>query len=268
MLTKKEIADALGLSCVEKYFLAWLGKYCDITRLYGCEFVSLAQVFDDFARGATYQNYCYLQRLQDVAQDLGIVNHGFITCSAAEAIEYINKISDDKLCLIRVNGNFFEGFKRSAWREDHYVCLNKKLEWITEYPLATGVFDEQNFARVFDGAVCTYTIKDIHAECTDNVTSLFADQRYSPQNIPRNLNQLESAVGILRVTRKRLKKFYEKNARVAELLDKENALLDKLYFNTRLCLIKDVSNNLPADFMSDVQETIEIENKIAEELAK
>ena len=69
MLTKKELADTLGLSCVEKYFLAWLGKNYNINNLYVRSFVGLNKLFDAFAHGATYENYCDIERLQDIAEE-------------------------------------------------------------------------------------------------------------------------------------------------------------------------------------------------------
>lgn len=75
MLNKKELTEVLGLSCVEKYFLAWLKKKYDVKKLYGNSFVGISQVFDDFSHGATYENYCYIPRLQDIAEDYGIVRH-------------------------------------------------------------------------------------------------------------------------------------------------------------------------------------------------
>ena len=71
MLTKKELADTLGLSCVEKYFLAWLGKNYNINNLYVRSFVGLNKLFDAFAHGATYENYCDIERLQDLAEEYG-----------------------------------------------------------------------------------------------------------------------------------------------------------------------------------------------------
>ena len=52
MITKREITEALALSCVESYFLAWLAKRFDVSKLYGESFVPIGQVFDDFAQGA------------------------------------------------------------------------------------------------------------------------------------------------------------------------------------------------------------------------
>ncbi|MCH5164502.1 MAG: hypothetical protein J1F36_05745 [Clostridiales bacterium] len=270
MLTKKDIANTLGLSCVEKYFLAWLKKYFDVSQLYGCSFVSLSQVFDDFARGATYQNYCYLPRLQDTAEEYGIVTHRYKTFSSANAIEFIRGIPDGELCFIRVNSAFFTDYKRAAWREDHYISIDSKLEWVNEYPLSTGAFDSQSFARVFDGAICIYSINNTKVELPDLVTKAFATQNFSQYDIPRSLDQLESAIGVLRVTRKRLEKFFASNDKVRMFLSEENVLLDKIYFNSRLHQLKDKSKMVDAheDIIENIKMVVDIEKRIAEVLSK
>lgn len=270
MLTKKDIADTLGLSCVEKYFLAWLNKYYDVTQLYGCSFVSLSQVFDDFAHGATYQNYCYLPRLQDTAEEYGIVTHGFLKLKTADAIDFMHNQQNDKLCLIRVNSLFFTDFKRASWREDHYVCVNRNLEWINEYPLSDGQFDEHSFSRIYDGAICTYEIKNIQVELPNLVTNGFSLQNFSQDNIPQLLSKLESAIGVIRITRKRLEKFFIFNDNVRTLLREENVLLDRMYFNLRMKQLKDklsTVNNCGV-IIENIKAVVDIENKITEELSK
>ena len=134
MISKREISETLALSCVESYFLAWLKKYYDIIQLYGNSFISYNQVFKDFSAGVLYQNYCFLQRLQDVAEDYGIVTHEYYACSSQKAIEILKNRSENDLCLIRVNSAFFTDNKRAAWREDHYICVNDRLEWRNQYP--------------------------------------------------------------------------------------------------------------------------------------
>lgn len=270
MLTKKDVADTLGLSCVEKYFLAWLSKYFDITQLYGCSFVGLTQVFDDFARGATYENYCYLPRLQDTAEEYAIVTHEYKAFTAADAMAYLRKMPDIKLCLMRVNSTFFTDYKRAAWRKDHYVCVNSDLEWINEYPLSAGGFDPRSFTRVFDGAICTYQLNQIKVDMPDCVTRRWAVQKFSQECVPSSLSRLESAIGVLRVTRKRLEKYYASNVKVQSLLSEENTLLDKMYFNIRLRRLKDNERVVKDydDIISNIKELFRTENKITEELSK
>lgn len=237
MIERKELTETLGLSCVEKYFFAWLkGKY-DVRKLYGNSFVSVGQVFDDFCFGATYENYCYLPRLQDVAEDCGIVTHEFLPCRAKDALTLIRGQKADELCLIRVNTRFFLNFKRSSWREDHYVCVDKDLKWMNEYPLSEGRFTEEEFAEIYDGAVVLYALREAAAEPSDECTEKIRAQEF--KELPNiDIKKFESAVGVLRMTRKRLKEYYAENAAAAEILSAEIAALDRLYLKARMQQIK------------------------------
>ena len=240
MINKKEISEALALSCVESYFLAWLNRYYEVSNLYCNSYISLKQVFNDFTHGAMYQNYCYLPRLQDIAEEYGVVNHQYHSCSTKEALELLRNQADDDLCLIRVNTAFFTGFKRSSWREDHYICVNKNLEWINQYPLSEGVFTEERFEEVYDGAVCIYSMKDSTVDLPDYVSSQYAIQDFNMQELPSNLGALESAIGVLRVSRKRLEQYYRTNVKVKELLNEEIICMDKIYFDIHLRRIKEI----------------------------
>ena len=277
MITKKDLTEVLGISCVEKYFLAWLNRFYDVTELYGRAFANLVQVFDDFSRGAKYQYYGFLPRLQDVAEEYGVVTHEYVPCSVADAVKILRAAPEKTLCLMRVNTSFFTDFKRSSWREDHYVCVNGNLEWVNEYPLSAGQFTEERFASVYDGALCLYMIADTTVKVPDLVTELFSEQNCDVSRFPFGLDNLESAIGILRVTRKRLEKFYKRNKRnesVAQALGEENALLDKIYFDIRLRQLKEMKgektdkNKSHAELCEKLQAVIVAEKKAAEELNK
>ncbi|MDE7396079.1 MAG: hypothetical protein K2M95_08200 [Clostridiales bacterium] len=262
MLNKSDLANALGLSCVEKYFLAWLGGRTDVTRLYGSAFVGIMQVLDDFAHGALYQNYCYLPRLQDVAEDYGIVEHEYRSCDKDEAKAIIRAQAKNELYLVRVNAEFFTGFRRTAWREDHYICIDENLQWVNEYPLSEGVFTEEAFDRGYGGAVLLYAEKDLAAKTDDHATSGLMHQDFTRKAIPHDSGALESAVGVLRVTRKRLEKFFCETAAVEWLLHEENVKLDKLYFNLRLAQTKGRAFSDTAN--EEIDALIQIEKQIAE----
>lgn len=273
MLGKKELSETLGLSCVEKYFAAWLRKFTDVAKLYGASFVSMAQVLDDFAHGATYQNYCYLPRLQDIAEEYGIVSHEYVPCSAKRAEEILRELSPDALGLIRVNTSFFTEFKRSSWREDHYVCVNGDLKWINEYPLSEGVFTAERFAQVYDGAVCVYKTARLDNCPDDLATQAILKQDFSDSAFPLSLDKAEEAAGVLRMTRKRLEKFYEAKENVREVLSKENALLDRIYFNIRLRLIREergekADSAAHGEIRKSMKAVAEFEKKLREELGK
>lgn len=236
MSSKKELSETLGLSCVEKYFLAWLGRYYDVRKLYGNSFVSIGQVSNDFSRGATYENYCHIPRLQDIAEEYGVVRHSYRLCETSEALKKICAQTSDELCLIRVNTRFFLNFKRSSWREDHYVRVDKELNWLNEYPLSEGKFTEEEFGEIYDGAVCVYELSDLTAEPEDKTIEMIRRQSFPPPSI--NIGRFEDAIGILRMTRKRMEKNLNLPDSAREVLRGEIALLDRLYLFVSLREIK------------------------------
>ena len=272
MINRKEISGALALSCVESYFLAWLNRYYNVSNLYGNSFISLKQAFDDFSHGAMYQNYCYLPRLQDVAEEYGVVKHEYRPCSANEALTLLRKQADDDLYLIRVNTSFFTGYKRSSWREDHYICVNKNLEWINQYPLSEGCFTEQQFIEIYDGAICIYKINDIVLDLPDYASFQYVTQNFDIQDLPSSLGALEEAIGILRVSRKRLELYYSSKKKVKELLHEEVMCMDKIYFDIHLRRLKEMKKQeidkekAYSELYQKIVFILDIERKISETL--
>ena len=84
-MTKKELSDTLGLSCVEKYFLAWIKNYCDESKLYFRSFIGINRVLQDFLWGAEYERYSAVPRLQELAERCGIVKHEYFNFTAESA---------------------------------------------------------------------------------------------------------------------------------------------------------------------------------------
>jgi len=252
---------------VEKYFLAWLKEHYDVKKLYGQSFVGIGQVFDDFARGAAYENYCYIPRLQDTAEDYGLVKHNFLSCGANVALKALRGQAKDELCLIRVITRFFLNQKRASWREDHYICVDKNLHWINEYPLSEGDFTEESFAEVYDGGICMYTLNDLTAEPLDECTEEIRLQNF--EKLPQmGLQKYEGALGILRVTRKRLKEYYLENERAQAALKEEIALLDRLYFKARMQQIKLLKGEKAEHVATEeeMQEIVQCEKRLKEAL--
>ncbi len=264
MLNKFQISGALGLSCVEYYFLAWIAQYYSVEKLYAQSFVPIKKVFDDFANGAEYARYDALPRVQDTAERCCIVEHSFMNLTAKQAMKIIPTQGYDDLCLVRVNDRFFENSKRRAWRDDHYICVDKALAWVNEYPLSVGKFAESEFERVYDGAVCCYFLKDLHAEPKDDPTQKLREQDFGGINTDIDLAALVSALGILRVSRKRLELFYKSRERVRALFEEENALLDRLYMETSLKRVRKQQGG--NEISRKLNTVIEIEKAIAEAL--
>ena len=237
MVTRKELTEALWMSCVENYVLAWLNRAYDVRKLYGNSFVSVGRLFDDFSRGAAFERYGARSRLQHLAEAAGAIRRRFVRCRADEAAELLRRQDGDSLCLARVNANFFLNFKRSSWREDHYVCLDGEMNWINQYPLSEGAFSAERFAEVFDGALCLFETADLTVTPPDCNRESILGQTF-PERLPEELRAVESAVWVLRVTRKRLAAYYREREEAVRLLTEELALLDEICFMVRLKQIK------------------------------
>lgn len=262
MINKKQVSDALALSCVEYYFLAWLAQYYSVEKLYVESFVSLKKVFDDFSCGGKYETYGGIPRMQDVAERCGVTEHTFENISAECALKSIKNQSETELCLVRVNDTFFSEYKRKAWREDHYICVGNELDWINEYPLSDGKMDSNIFKQVYDGAMCTYRLKDIHKEPTNDIYTKLRYQEFDNINPYIGLDNFENALGVLRVSRKRLLKLYEWNIGISAILRDENALLDKLYLCVHYLKIR--SNNDDNAVYGKIKNLIQMEQTIKE----
>lgn len=234
MINKKQISDALALSCVEYYFLPWISQYYPVEKLYVQSFVSLKQLFDDFSRDCQYETYRRIPRIQDTSEGYGITKHTFVNATMRQAAEIIDGQGKDDLCLIRVNDAFLGEYKRKPWREDHYICVDGALNWVNEYPLSDGLLTFEKFLQIYDGTVCLFCLKNIRVEPKNNVSELFCGQDFGHIETDIGSDKFEEALGILRVSRKRLEKMYAGQAAVRDLLHTENLFLDKLYFSARL----------------------------------
>ena len=258
-IEKKDLTNALYLSCVENYFLAWISKFYKTEKLYSNSFISISQVFDDFFCGASYENYSLIERVQTTAEKYGIVSHRFIKVSIDEAVELIKNLPEQDLCLIRVKETFFEGFKRHAWRSDHYICVDNKFNWLNQYPLSEGNLTKECFSKIYDGVICLFSKQDLTFTPPDENKTAIVEQKFETINVEIGLQNLEAAIGILRITRRRLAQYYIEEG-VSSIFDEEVALLDKLYFDIRFQRIKKTkSENIIYD---KVKEIISLEKKI------
>ena len=265
MLTKKELTEVLYLSCVENYFLAWLNRYYDISKLYGTEFISLSKVFYDFSHGSTYENYIKNKRIQDFSEDYGLTMHEYYNCNVETAIELIKILDKDSLCLIRVNNNFFNNSKRLPLREDHYICIDKDFNYINQYPLSEGKLTINQIKEYHSGTIMIYKINNTNIILKDLITNEIINQNIEINNIPNNLGSLESAIGVLRINRKRLEQYYKVNIQISKLLHEEVRILDNLYFQCRLILLRKAKG---FDIKEYIIPLIKLEYELIEELKK
>lgn len=242
MITKRDVAETLHLSCVENYFLAWIGKTYEVSKLYGNSFIGIGKLFDDFCHGATYESYHQIPRIQEIAEKYGIVQHAYYRCSAKESLRLLREQSRSTLCLVRVNANFFAGYKRAAWREDHYICIDEDMFWLNQYPLSEGKYEFEEFCRVFDGSILLFKLDNLSVEPPDLMTDAICEQKFEKIQLPKELNAIESAIGVLRITRKRMAEYYSSDEALLPLFERETKLLDEIYFLLRMMQIKGIES--------------------------
>lgn len=270
MIDKKEVSEAPALSCVEKYFLAWLKNTYDVSGLYGYSFVELRRILEDFAGGAKYEDYRSVPRVQDTAEDFGITGHCCFPApqgapwSKETALQFIRQQGSADLCLIRINESFAACFKRTAWRSDHYICVDTELNWVNEYPLSEGTFTEAEFMRFFGGQICLYKLKDRKKKCGNDCEKRIKNQDFFDIRPSIGLKKFEDALGILRVTRRRMAEYFRTEDRLYGLWKEECGLLDKLYFDVRMQELRRSGNE--SELYRRMNDVILAERKIAEEM--
>lgn len=264
MLTKVDLNNVLNLSCVERYFLAWLNKYYDIKKLYNNSYITIPKVFDDFLNGATYENYNEIERIQDNAEKNNIIIHSFIHIEAHEALRIIKELKDDELCLIQVSTNFLKKYKRQALRFDHYICINRDLEWLNEYPLSSGKYLIDEFLEIFSNKILIFKLNNLdNVPNNQNNENIINQKMKENINYPKDLLRLESAIGVLRISRKRLENFYMDNPKISLLFKDESQILDKLYFQIHFKMIKKQCLNF-IDFEKELYNLLNYEKKVIE----
>ena len=261
MMNKNDLVNQLYLSCVENYFLAWLSKYYDVSKLYGYEFRSAVDILDDFSKYSTYENYYKISRIQDIAKEYKLVNKMIFSSNAYEALSIIENLDDNSLCLMKVNNLFFEKLPRSPWRDDHFIIVDSDLNWINQYPLSKGSFTYGDYVRSYDNLLLIYQINDLNVVVEDKIIETIKTQDFKLKDIPNKLCDLESAVGILRITRKRLKEYYKDNILAYTVLTEEVDLLDKLYLQIRRDILK---GNLNKNFKDSIDSIVFFEKKLCE----
>lgn len=125
-INKKDINEVYSVSCVESYILAFLKKKgVNISYLYCNGFVSVDHLICDFScNDITYADYRNVERIQDVAKEMGILD---LKGAKNSSLDFINNESNEYLLEIK-DEQFRKLYGHGAWRDDHYVYIKKKSE--------------------------------------------------------------------------------------------------------------------------------------------
>lgn len=141
--------------------------------------------------------------------------------------------------------------------------MDAQLNWANEYPLSEGRFTEAEFAQSFGGAVCVYKWKDTQKRSGSDCEKRIKEQDFFDIRPGIGIKKFEDAVGILRVTRRRMAEYFRTEGKLCKLWREECGLLDKLYFDVRMQELRQGGNE--SELYRKINEVILSERKIAEE---
>lgn len=207
-MNRADMAAALSLSCVENYFLAWCREYFDERVLYCSSFIGFDTVTCDFCeRGAQYENYDAIARVQDVARALRLTSQQMIRARD------IPECESGSLLLLSVNEKFFERSKTVPWRKDHYICARRKdektFEYYNNYPLSSGIISFDELMRVRADKSLIFRVinradKAKERELAKLQLERIAQCAHGIVTARGETSRLRNAAGILKISRKRL----------------------------------------------------------------
>lgn len=206
-MTIKDICKVHYLSCVEAYFGAWIKAHIPLGALYCESFLRWREILAVFARETTtYAAFTAIPRLQDLAERLGFTVH-----ERTEAL-ISSKVFDAKaLTLFGVKESFFTG--RKAWREDHYIAVTRytrgQVDYINQFPLEERKVSTKQFFADFNGQCLVYRQikaydKALFAEKSTRQAERLITQTEDKYSILSDVGRMRDAIGILRVSRRRV----------------------------------------------------------------
>lgn len=203
----------LGISCIENYFLyvaAYIG--IDFRTMYANSYISINEIAHTFIdKKISYAFFNKISRLQNIAYELGIINLTY-----KSNISYISDCNC--YCCIKVNRNFIKKlYERVPWRDDHYMLVcskeNEKFVLLNDIPRDVVEVRVEQLHQVYDGnIVCfKFLMKNISDDIKDKLLNQFLTSLLHP-NLScgfefDNLEIVRDIIGIIRITRKRIREY-------------------------------------------------------------
>lgn len=241
-MNKSLIRDVLSISCVENYFMGWC-KVNDISldMLYNQSYEPIGKCAEAFLKnGASYESYNGIKRIQETAEEYGIVTHKYYSVYLLGLIKTEN--IGNNLLLIQVNKKFFNNIQRAPWREDHYICITEKngnnYKYINNYPFGEGILTFEQLNNVFGGSIIVFKktgcfdIEKIVRENNKQINNIIYSKKFEFCDIEqKNFINLRDCIGILKISRQRIKEWIKYISNLYSIIydaEIENCLLEEI----------------------------------------
>ena len=209
--------EILGLTCIENYVLAVLAKCLNHTYLYYDSFVEVADVIEEiFGKKVGFAFFRIIPRVHKSAMADGIISYQSVDLdSICDAIDFVS------YCCLEVKPDWFSSrYGTTAWRDDHYIMIEKRTGreyyFINDNPRDDGVMDEDEVVTLFAGSLFLFRVEDASIDCRREV---FLDRMKNKLNSAvlgrdvldlchgHTLAQLRDFLGVLKISRKRMEAF-------------------------------------------------------------
>lgn len=217
ILLSKEILEGLpAISCVENYILGYLkANNVDFELLFYKSYVDFYDIVYSFCiKNTKYIDDVLVERVQDIAKSLELID-----------ISWKNKLDLCDICenfewLIGVKPDAFEDlYGKKAWREDHYAYI-KRLDSNNYYYLNDNPRDQKTITydqlrNLHNGEGIRFSLLKSNLnrdELFEKSIALLTSYETPKDNIAEidSIVDIRDAVGILRMTRTRMARFYSK----------------------------------------------------------
>ena len=214
-VNKSLFNNALGLSCIENYLLYILAaRRYDYRYLYAESFVP----FFDIAQALHSEcvRYAYfngIPRIMDTARNEGLISLHITEKFAEAALSY-------DYCCAKVVPEYIKArYGRDFWRDDHYIllCGQNEKGWIfvNDNPRDVIELSGEELSQVYGGrTLCFNILEDVNERIKEDLLERFkksiAVSTASNKTCDLSIGSLETArdiLGILRVTRKRIREY-------------------------------------------------------------
>ena len=232
MRNKELIANVPSISCVENYFLGWcMEQGIGAEILYNRTYLPAGEILADFIYSDTrFENYDKIERIMAVAEGYGVTGHLMAVGLNLENID--SAIRGGRLALVEVNEHFFENIARKPWRDDHYIWLTEKTDkgylYLNNYPLSAGEISVKELTGIYNGRTLVYDKKDgiapvfVRDDAERQIWKIIYTDHMDftlPEDV--DLTALRDAMGILKITRRRLADWFKAAGTMGRLTKRE-----------------------------------------------
>ena len=203
----------LGLSCIENYLLyIYANLNIDYRYLFSKSYVGFSEIAKAFCENkVSYSNFNRIPRLQDTSAQSGILN-----ISENSDFQAIN--TDDSYICIGVSRQFIQQqYNRDMWRDDHFVLLCNKTgdvyKILNDNPQDIFVLTGNQLENAYNGTVLNIQIiqyevpYDFKLKYKEEFVDSLGNSADRYLFKAPDLETARDLVGVLRVTRKRIREY-------------------------------------------------------------